>query len=271
MPILRPALLCLATLLCCSAALAQRSSPPSKAELAGITERGRQLAEYDVAAWYATDVVLAVNPRGVNVAHYVASKTGNAWTVVFGRFNESRDKFLIVFEANQGATPQDFTVKKHDPPKEDAGFYLLAAKSMATVQTDFQSASRPYNIAALPAPSGQIYIYLVPAQTQQGVYPLGGDIRYLLSQDGNKIIEKRQLHKTIVEYSTPPEGQKVEAGFHATVMDDVPEDTDVFHVLSRKPSTPEMIATKQYLYRIEPDGTVNYLMTMEAFKKLDKK
>jgi hypothetical protein len=47
-----------------SVAIAQRSSPPAKAELAQITERGRQLAQYDVAAWYATDAVVAT--RTVN-------------------------------------------------------------------------------------------------------------------------------------------------------------------------------------------------------------
>ena len=268
---LKSVILCFAILLSASVASAQRSSPPSKAELAGITERGRHLAEYDVAAWYATDVVLAVNPRGGSVAQYVASKTGNKWTVVFGRFNESRDKFLIVYEANQGASPQEFNVKKHDPPKEDIGFYLFAAKAMTIVQADFQGTARPYNIAAVPAPSGQIYIYIVPAQTEQGVYPLGGDARYLVSQDGAKIIEKRQLHKTIIEFRIPPDLQKVEGGFHTAILDDIPEDTDVFHVLSRKPSVPEMVATRRYLYRIETDGTINYLMTMEEFKKLDEK
>src|SRR3712207_7392288 len=50
----------------------------------------------------------------------------------FGRFNEKRDKFLIVYEANQGASPKVFTVKKYDPPKEDAGFYFSAAQAIET-------------------------------------------------------------------------------------------------------------------------------------------
>jgi hypothetical protein len=42
--------------------MAQRTSPPSKAELAQVTERGRQLAQYDIAAWYATYAVVATKP-----------------------------------------------------------------------------------------------------------------------------------------------------------------------------------------------------------------
>jgi hypothetical protein len=264
---LKPVLLILSILLSTSIALAQRSSPPSKTELAEITERGRQLAEYDVAAWHATDAVLAVKPTEGSVARYLAKKTDNGWTVAFGRLNEKRDKFLIAYEANQGASPKEFTVKKYDTPREDAGFYFSAAKAVETTLADFSGENRPHNVAILPARSGQMYVYIVPAQTEHGVYPLGGDVRYLVSQDGSKIVEKRQLHKSIIEFATPPEAQKMEAGYHTAVLDDIPEDTDVFHVLARKPSVPEWVATRQYVYRIEIDGAINYVMTREAFMK----
>jgi hypothetical protein len=39
-------------------------------------------------------------------------------------------------------------------------------------------------------------------------------------------------------------------------------------VLTRKPAIPEWIATELFVYRIEPDGKIRYLMTMEAFRKL---
>lgn len=69
---LKPVLLILAILLFASVALAQRSNPPSKTELAEITERGRQLAEYDGAAWHATDAVLAMKPSERSVARHLA-------------------------------------------------------------------------------------------------------------------------------------------------------------------------------------------------------
>jgi hypothetical protein len=261
-------MLILTILLSASVAIAQRSAPPSKTELAEITDRGRQLAEYDVAAWHATDAVLAMKPTEGSVARYLAKKTDKGWIVAFGRLNERRDKFLIAYEASQGASPEEFNVKKHDAPKEDAGFYFSAAKAIEIVLEDFKGENRPHNVAILPAKSGQMYVYVVPAQTEQGVYPLGGDVRYLVAQDGSKIVEKRQLHKSIIEFRTPPELQKVEGGYHTAVLDDIPEDTDVFHVLVRKPSIAEWVATQQYVYRIETDGAINYLMTREAFTKM---
>src|SRR5262249_18696895 len=155
--------------------------------------------------------------------------------------------------------------------KEDTGFYLSAAKAIETALADFSGENRPYNVAVLPAKSGEMYVYVLPAQVEQGVYPLCGDGRYLVSQDYHRIVEKRQLQKSIVALGTPPERQKAEAGYHTAVLDDVPEDTDVFHVLVRKPSAPEWVATRQYVYRIETDGAINYVMTREAFMKIKDK
>jgi hypothetical protein len=40
-------------------------------------------------------------------------------------------------------------------------------------------------------------------------------------------------------------------------LSDVPEDTDVFYVLTRKPSTPEAVGTlNKKLYAISVDGTI---------------
>lgn len=186
---------------------------------------------------------------------------------MFGRLNDKRDKFLVAYEATQSANSKDFTVRKNDPPKEDTGFFLFAAKAIETSLADFKGAARPYNVAVLPANSNQIYVYAVPAQTKEGIFPLGGDTRYLVSVDGSKILEKRQLHISIIEFS-PTANENVQAGFHTAVLEDIPEDTDVFHVLSRRPPVPEYVGTKQFVFRIETDGTINYLMTMEAFKKM---
>jgi len=244
-----------------------RTRPGSEAELAQITERGRNLAEYDVAAWYGSDAVMELHPAEASLVRYIAKRTGAGWTVAFGRLNDARDKFLIAYEAIQGSTPKEFKGAKVGPPREDAGFFLFAARAIETSLADFKGEARPYNVAVLPAPSDQLYVYVVPAQTENGIYPLGGDARYLISADGLKIVEKRQMHKAIIEFKVL-ENVKPDAGYHIAVLDQIPEDSDVFHVLARKPSVPELVATKDFVYRIEPDGKIRYLMTMEAFRKL---
>jgi hypothetical protein len=253
-----------------SAAPAQRNAPGTPAELAEITERGRQLVEYDMAAWHATDAVVALSPPKGSVARYLARKTAAGWVVAFGRFNEKQDKFLVAYEATQGASPTEFKVLRHEPPKETSDFYLFAAKAVEIALADFKGAPRPYNVAVLPAQPDGLYVYVVPAQTKEGVYPHGGDVRYLISADGSKIVSKRQMHKAIIELDAAPNASNMAGGFHTAVMDDIPEDTDVFYVLSRKPSVPEWIGTRKYVYKIETDGTIKYIMTLEAFMKMRK-
>lgn len=120
---------------------------------------------------------------------------------------------------------------------------------------DFGTANRPYNVAVLPRAEEQLYVYLYPAQTKARVYPLGGDARYLLSPDGTKIMEKHQMHKTILELD-PVKGKKMAFGFHTHVLSDLPEDTDVFHVLTQDPPLPEFVGTPNFTYRVNIDGTI---------------
>ena len=264
-------LLFLLILLSVISGFAQRTQPPAKTELTEITERGKLLAEYDFAAWNATDAVMELKPAEGSFTRYIARKNGSTWVVAFGQFNEKHDKFLIAFEATQGKSPKEFSVKKFETPKEDTDFFLSAARAIETSIADFKGAARPYNIAVIPTAMDQFYIYVMPAQTQSGIFPLGGDARYLISKDGSKIFEKRQLHISIIEFSLPPNSPKPESGYHTAVLDDIPEDTDVFHVLSREPSVPELVVTKQYVFQIKSDGTITYVMTTEAFKKIGRK
>lgn len=96
-----------------------------------------------------------------------------------------------------------------------------------------------------------------PAQVEHGVWPLGGDERFLVSEDGRHLRARRRMHKGIVEYRTPADGQvEVERSYHIAILDDVPEDTDVFTVLMRTPRTPELVVTNAFVYRITIDGGI---------------
>lgn len=235
---------------------------PTEKELAAITERGRTLAEYDAAAWHATDALQTANPKTTEGQHYLAKKENGRWIVVFGALNVDKTKFLISYEATQREKPGKFGVKKNELAKEDEGFYLFAARAMELAMADFGAAARPYNVAVLPAKQaegkdqpGLLYVYLYPAQTKVGTYPLGGDVRYFVSPDGAKILAKRQMHKTILD-GAAKKGRKMVAGYHSHVLSDEPEDTDVLHVLQQDPPLPETVATPHFVYEVASDGTI---------------
>jgi len=231
-------------------------APPAAEELATITGRGRMLYEYDQAAWHATDGVQMADPKTVEGQRYTAKKENGKWRVVFGKLNEDRTRFVITYEADEQATLRQFAVRQEPEERADEGFFLYAARAMEVAMKDFGGSSRPYNVAVLPAPSEQLYVYLYPAQTKARVYPLGGDVRYLVSADGMEILEKRQMHKTIIENQPTQQAKKVAAGYHTHVLSDLPEDTDVFHVLTQDPPVPEMVMTAHFMYQVKTDGTI---------------
>ncbi len=90
---------------------AAASSKPSEAELAAITARGVLLAEYDTAAWQATDAVKAAHPVDRRMGRYIARKTEAGWIVDFGRLNEAGGTFLVAYEAVQTASLSKYEVK----------------------------------------------------------------------------------------------------------------------------------------------------------------
>ncbi len=253
-----------------SFAAAQRTKPAEPAELEAITLRGRLLAEYDIAAWHSTDAVVALSPKKGSFDGFIGRKTGGGWTVVYGRLSESGDKYLIAYEAVQQSTPVDFKVTTFLKPKEDTAYFLKAAKALDASRKLFVPAEeRPYNVAVLSAGEDRFHVYFIPAQTVNGIFPLGGDVRYTLSSEAN-VLETRQLHKAIIEFKVP-EGVTPDTGYHTAILDELPEDTDVFHVLAREPKVPELVVSSKFVYQIAPDGAIRYLMTTEAFKKIGQK
>ena len=239
------------------------AAPTLKEELAAVADRGRQVAAYDRAVWHATDAVMALNPAPGSIRRCIASKAEKGWGVAFGRVDKGRDKFLVTFEATEAGGPDRFEAKKVDPPRASTGFELRAALAIDTAEADFIRSGperRPYNAAAIQAEGGRLWVYVVPAPTKPGVWPLGGDVRYLFDAEGAKVLEKRQLHKSIIEVTSPKEkpDAKPVMGMHTHILSDGPEDTDVFHVLAREPTRPEMVITKEDLFLIKEDGSIEF-------------
>lgn len=226
-------------------------------DFAPIIARGRTLEAYDVAAWHATDAVQATKPTEGSVVRYIAQQTNAGWVVAFGKLNAQRDRFLIAYLATQGSTTTEFSVKKNNPSTEDTGFYLFAARAIDTALAAFKPEHHAYNIFVLPTDSGQMYVYLEPAETVTGITPLGGDARYLVSADGLVIVEARRMHNSIIEKARPSDGAKIAAGYHTHVLSDIPEDGDVFYVLRQQHPVPEYIGTvHKCLYVINADGVI---------------
>ena len=197
-----------------------------KEYLAGVTGRGRALYDYDQAAWHGTDAFFALKPDTKGLTHYICTKGKTGWKVTFPKWNEAHNHLSIVYEAMESAKPGKFIALKFEKPSEAKDDLVAKERALELATADFGVPKRPYNSAILPAAGGNLYVYFYPGQTKDNVWPLGGDVRYTVSPDGMKIIEKRQLHKSILDTQFKPGAGQV-SGYHTHVLTDVPEDTDV--------------------------------------------
>jgi len=240
--------------------------PPTVSQLAEITARGRALAAYDFAAWHGSDAIAPLNPQPGSVTKYIARETPKGWMVVFGKLTASRDTFLIAYEAlrtSQSGEFEGFKGVGHAPPVIDTDYYVRASRAIDTALIEFGPVRRPYNVAVLPTPRGDWWVYLFPAPTVAGVWPLGADARILVSSDGKRVLERRRMHNDVIEFTArslqKPPGATMASGFHTAVVAEIPEDTDVYHVLTRTPKVPEYVMTDHFIYRIDTDGKINFL------------
>lgn len=251
------ALFAVCLLVLSSVVSAQTKERDLPAYLAGVTQRGSALYEYDQAAWHGTDAFLSLHPEHNGFTNYFCVKGPSGWSVLFGGWNSERKSLLIVYEARQTGEPGKFTAQKLDPPREATDREMAMERALELAGASFPRAQRSYNSAVLPAPGGNWYVYLYPAQTKDGVWPLGGDVRFTISANGEQIIEKRQLHKAILDMEFKPDIHPV-AGYHVHVLSEVPEDTDVLYVLNRKPSIPEYIGAGKYIFIVNTNGSIKF-------------
>lgn len=245
---------------------AQEMAPPTDTALAGITTRGRLLAAYDRAAWHATDAVRARMATPVGIEGFLATQsTAGKWEVLFGRMNTARDTLFVAARATEGSAPDQFSVEIPVRPTVGSAVERAAFRAIRTAGDDLTASPRAfggtYNSYVLPQPDGKWLVYFLPGQRQAGVHLHGADYRYLVSADGGTIVDKLQMHRSVLNLHLP---DGAIAGTHTVVIGNLPHDTDVFLVLSRKPVRPEIVVTEHFTYEIKTDGSIAWSRSVRA-------
>jgi hypothetical protein len=246
----------------------ERQKPPDAAELKTISERGRDLAAYDAAAWYGSDAVEAMKPADGLVEMYVGRKTDQGWAIGFGALDATKTKFSLAYEAVPTTDIKKPSVVAHDPAIEDTDIWLRTALAFETAKEKLGDTGRAYNLAVLPAPQGQWFVYGYPAQIDLSTFPCGGDTRYLITASGTTILETRRMHASILETKWEKD-QTPEMTYHTAFLDDAPEDSDVANVIMMG-HIPMLIVSTHFAFQISADGSINYLGTAKEFLKKAK-
>lgn len=236
---------------------------PSQDALDSISARGRALAGYQRAAWTASTQLVAKNADAAMGQRYVAYHADSGWVVAFGRLNAGRDTFYvssigIPAAVNGSRVDSLFEFVSFEEPGPDVDFLVRASRAMDKAVMALGATARPYSAAAIPSGSGDWYVYLTPAADIANVWPLGDDVRYRISADGDRVLESRRMHSGLIEEgsTTRSDGARLAVGRHRTALHDLPEDSDVFHVLMRRPEAPQVVVTRHFQYLISVDGSI---------------
>lgn len=253
-------LLLLALIALPATAGAQNVAPPTEAELAVITTRGRLLAAYDYASWHGTDAVLAKWKEPAGVEGFLARQGQDGrWYVLFGRLNAASDSLLVAARADQASNLDSFSPTIHPTPVLGSDVERRMFRAMRTAGADLKTIPPPhngtYNSYVLAGKDGGWLVYFLPGQTQPNAIPHGGDFRYEVSADGATIQSRFAMHRGVINLWLPPDAV---AGMHTVIVADRPQESDVFLVLSRKPAKPELVGTAHFNFEIATDGTISW-------------
>lgn len=249
-----------------STAIARGASAQNVAtqqQLDEISARGRALAGYQRAAWTASLQLLTTNPDPWQVQRYVAYHADSGWVVAFGRLNTERDTFYVSHIAipaavNGQRVDSTFEFQTFGEPGPDTDYLVRAARAMDVATMALGVTARAYTAAAIPNAQGEWLVYLTPSADAANVWPLGDDVRYRVSADGLRILETHRMHAGMIEAS------RLVAKGSGKALRDLPEDSDVFHVLMNRPAAAEVVVTPRHRYRIDVDGSITLLQGKET-------
>ncbi|MFL5640704.1 MAG: hypothetical protein ACJ78M_15140, partial [Gemmatimonadaceae bacterium] len=135
----------------------------------------------------------------------------------------------------------------------DTDFLVRAARAMDLAVMTLGPTRRPYSAAALPNENGDWLVYLTPSADVANTWPLGDDVRYRVTAEGSRILETRRMHVGMVESK---DQARLTAGKQRKAVQDLPEDSDVFHVLIGRPPVARVVVTARHQYVIGVDGSI---------------
>lgn len=261
-----------------------QGKPASKAELKEISKRGKDLYTWDQAQMQAIKNLrempkenLKADNANIEVAHSpscLVSFEKNKIETAFGRLSGD-ETYLIDFLAVKTSQEKSCKIERQSPPLADQNKWLDKALALDIARAELKENGRnvdKLNYAVLPDLNDKkgktFFVYFYPSQKEN----LGGDIRLKVSLEEKAVLEEHQGHKSLIKekrLATKYGGRRM--AYHQAILDEMPEDTDVLHVLSREPRRAEIVTTANYVYRIEISGEIKYLGTISEMRKKGEK
>lgn len=225
-------------LLLLAPAPAAAQSAAEKAVLKQVAERGRLLFELDRAAWVTTDDMLKrFGRRDMPIAGWVVERDGaSGYRVTYFGAGAAGPVAWYAGRVRDGrVTSGEIFREAARPALTAAQLRLKQAADAARGFTEYQPCTPArFNVALVPpeSPEAPVEAYLLSAQTQATVYPLGGHYLLRIGPDG-KILSRRRFMKSCMNVDAAAGARGVPAALVlAHLLDPLPTEIHVWASLA---------------------------------------
>jgi hypothetical protein len=221
---------------------AAAQSAAEKAGLKAAGERGRLLFELDRAAWVTTDDMLRrFGRRDMPIKGWVVEREGpERYRVTYFGDGSAGPVAWYAGSVKAGkVTSGTIFPEAARPPLTAAQLRLRQAADIARGFAEYRPCTPArFNVAVVPpaSPEAPVDAYLLSAQTETTVYPVGGHYRLTIAPDGT-VLSHRRFMNSCMNVDTAATGGAVPAALVLThLLDPIPTEIHVWTSLAmRKP------------------------------------
>lgn len=213
-------------------------SQAEQAQLEDNLRRGRQIYDYDQAAWHTTDAMLEHLPEAQReqVRGWVITDVqGGEKATYFGV--ESAKRYVLYSAVWDGsAISQEVIAPAGGRETLSAEQESLAAAldaALPAARNFGRCSSAQFNAVVLPAksPGDAISVYFLTPQTKDGEYPFGG--HYRVDVRNGAVVSQRPFTKTCISLNAAGTKTETVAAMYIThLLDPVPTEIHVFGMLA---------------------------------------
>lgn len=233
----------LLSLLLLVSAPAAAQSAAEKAILRAVGERGTLLFELDRAAWVTTDDVLKrFGRRDMPIKGWVVERDGaDGYRVTYFGDAPGGPVAWYAGRVRRGkVTSGEVFPEAARPALTAAQLRLRQAADVARRFTEYRPCTPArFNVAVIPPDSADAPVdaYLLSAQTEAAVYPVGGHYLLRVGPDGKIVSHRRFMNSCMnVDTASPPKGATPVGLVLTHLLDPVPTEIHVWTSLAmRKP------------------------------------
>lgn len=158
---------------------------------------GREINDHDQSAWHVTDALMAAVPdvRSMPVAYITERVDAEHVRTVFILMDGDKPTvfFTGMVKGSKVVSTKDYSKGPEPPLATEAQLAQLNAKRKVREANNRGQCGKPVNTIALPGEQpGEIYVYALASETQQGVVQMGGHKRIAVGANG-EIVEGSEV------------------------------------------------------------------------------